>query len=185
MAARTSRWFLRNIFQDVPGGRRGRHARTYRDTVRSEMLYPSLRSSPWIRSPTVLRHHASNEIAQLGVGTRSSWFAGDLSPVGAIRPSVPRDHSGGFDDRQGGGPVGPHRTQCDPEGAIDDHESRTTSTACGDGELLSQGEVVQDQGLSREGQGPTAQKINLSVRSIAAGCAVGSAMASDAAESIL
>lgn len=45
--------------------------------------------------------------------------------------------------------------------SIDGHESRTTSAASGDGELLSQGEVVQDQGLSRECYGPNSPEDQL------------------------
>jgi hypothetical protein len=74
-------------------------------------------------TPRVLRDHATDEISQLAVGTRSSPLAGDASPVGATRPPVPSHDCGRFDDRQGGGPVSPYATHRDPKNAIDIAES--------------------------------------------------------------
>ena len=136
-------------------------------------------------TPPILRHHATDEIAKLGVGAWAAWLAGNAAPIGAIRSSVPRDDAGRFDDCERRGPLRPYGPQCDPEGAIDGHESRTTSAACDDGELLSQGEVVQDQGLPREGHGPNSPEDQLEREEHRGKMPAGSAIASDAAESIL
>ena len=103
-------------------------------------------------SPPVLRHHAPDEITQLTVGARSSSFARDSSPVGAIRPSVPSHNCGRLDDHQGRSPVCPHLTQRHPERTIGGEESRTSTAVSGNRELLSQGEVLQHQGMLRNYQ---------------------------------
>jgi len=105
------------------------------------------------RAPPILRHHATDESPQWGVGPGASGLAGDASPVRVIRSSVPGDDGGGFDDRQGPGPVGPHLTQRDPEDAINRYEPRTAAAVRESGELLPQGEIIQYQRLSRARQG--------------------------------
>jgi hypothetical protein len=57
---------------------------------------------------------------------------------------VPSNYSGGFDDHQGPGPVGPHRTQGDPEQAVHREEPGTAATVRDGGELVAQGEIVED-----------------------------------------
>lgn len=99
---------------------------------------------------------ACNQFAQLRVGSGSSWLAGDVSPVGTKCSPVPCNHSCGLDDRQGGGPVGPHVAQRDPERTINVAKARPMTTANSDRKLLPQGEVIEHQGSARQRQGPHA-----------------------------
>ena len=99
---------------------------------------------PW-RSPPVLLHHASNHLAQLLVGSGPSRFAAEVTPVGAIGSSVPGDDGGRFHNRQGAGPVGPDLPEADPERPIDRDHFRAPATPNGDGELLPEGEVLQNR----------------------------------------
>ena len=103
-------------------------------------------------SPAVLCHHERNEFTQLSVGSWSSRLTGDAPPVGPIRSSVPGHDGCRCHDGQGGTPVRPHRPQRDPESAIDREQPRAPAAASGDGELLAEGEIVEHEGLSGEGQ---------------------------------
>jgi hypothetical protein len=49
-------------------------------------------------TPSILRHHATDEIPQWGIGPRPSWSARDPPPVGAIRTSVPGDDGSRLED---------------------------------------------------------------------------------------
>jgi len=95
---------------------------------------------------------------------------------------VPGDDGGGFHDRQRGAPVGPDRTERDPEGAIDRDQARPAAAAHGDGELLAQGKIVEHQGLSGEGEGPQAPENQFENQEHATRCEIRSAMASDGAQ---
>jgi hypothetical protein len=106
-------------------------------------------------TPPILRHHAPDEIPQLGVGPRPSWPARDPPPVSAIRSSVPGDDGSGLDDCERRGPVGPHPPQRDPEQAVGGYEPWTAATVSEGSKLVSQGEIVEDERLSRECQGAT------------------------------
>jgi hypothetical protein len=105
------------------------------------------------RSPPVLLHHASNQLTQFLVGSGPSWFAAEVTPVDAVGSSVPGDNGCGFHDCQEAGPVGPDLPECDPERTIDRDQFRASATANCAGELLSEGEVFQDQGSARTRQG--------------------------------
>jgi len=104
-------------------------------------------------APTLFRDHEPDEGTELGVAPGPSWLARDAAPTGAIRLSVPGDHGGGSDDRQGLDPVGPQRAQSDPEKAVGRYESWTAATVSEGGKLMSQGEIVEDECLSRACQG--------------------------------
>jgi hypothetical protein len=102
-------------------------------------------------TPPILRHHATDEITNLGVGAWAAWLAGNVAPIGAIRAAVPRDDRGRFDDRERRGPLRPYGPQCDPEETVSRVESRPTTVSQGS-ELLSQYEILEDEGVSREWQ---------------------------------
>ena len=104
-------------------------------------------------TPVILRDHAADEITELGVGAGAAGLTRDTAPIRTIRTAVPGDHGGWFDDHQGPGPVGPHRTQGDPEQAVGRQEPGTAAAVRHGGQLVAQGEIVEDQGLARACQG--------------------------------
>jgi hypothetical protein len=63
---------------------------------------------------------------------------------------VPADHGLGFHDDQGGGPFPPQLREPDPEGAIKHPKARALAGALVRGELLTQGEIFQDERLSMD-----------------------------------
>jgi len=66
---------------------------------------------------------------------------------------VPGDHGGRFDGHQGPGPVGAQRLQGDPEQAVGREKARTAAAVRHGCQLVAQGEIVEDEGLWRAGQG--------------------------------
>jgi len=96
---------------------------------------------------------AVDEITELGGGSGAAGLTRDPAPIRTIRTAVPGHRRGGFDDHQGPGPVGPHRTQGDPEQAVGREEPGTAAAVCPGGELVAQGEIIQSQRRSRARQG--------------------------------
>ena len=60
------------------------------------------------------------------------------------------NHGLGFHDDQGGGPFPPQLREPDPEGAIKHPKARAFGGALVRGELLTQGEIFQDERLSMD-----------------------------------
>ncbi len=72
------------------------------------------------------------------------------SPVELEALAVPPDHGLGFHDDQGGGPFPPQPREPDPKGAIEHPKARALAGALVRGELLTQGEIFQDERLSMD-----------------------------------
>src|SRR5437879_4793580 len=107
------------------------------------------------RAPPILRHHTADELPERDRGPGASRLAGEAAPVGPIRSSVPGDDGGGLDDRQGLRPLAPQRPQGDPEEAVSRSQPWTATAVSQGRELLSQGEILEDEGVSRSGEGAT------------------------------
>ncbi len=127
--------------------------------------------------PPILRHHASNQFAQLRVGSGPSWFAGEVPPVGAVCSSVQSDHGCGLDDRHGAGPLGPDLLQYHPKARsaatnLGRRLPRAATASCCRRARLSKTRACRDCPRARK-----PQRINLSIRSIARPCEIRLAMA--------
>ena len=97
------------------------------------------------RTPPILRQHATDEVPQLGVGTGTSWLAGDSSPVGTIRSSVPGHHGGGFDDDEALSPSIAEPSEPEPEDAgLGSQPRGGVASPVEDDELLAERQILCD-----------------------------------------
>ncbi len=84
------------------------------------------------------------------MGPAQTLRARPPSPVELEASAVPADHGLWFHDDQGDGPFSPQLREPDPEGAIKPPKARALAGAPVRRELLTQGEIFQDERLSTD-----------------------------------
>ncbi len=131
------------------------------------------------RSPPVLRHHASNQLAQILVGAGPSRFTAEVTPVGALAAPVPGDDGCGLHDRQGG------RTSRSRPAGVRSRKVGSTATNFGCRPLRTatasccrRARFSKTKARRENVRDRTDQSINLRTRSIAGACTACPTMAS-------
>lgn len=104
----------------------------------------------------VLDGHPADQAHQRPGDRRPAHAArpGLAAPVGTPARAVPLEHSGRLDEEQALTPAVEDTEHEDPEAAISVLDSRACHLASEDGELLSEGEVLEDEPLAWEEGGP-------------------------------
>ncbi len=112
------------------------------DTEQSKLI-----ADPWRAPGWVVARHLANEFSNIKRDLRSpDWLRSGLpSPVEAEALVVPSDYGFWFDDDKVGTPVDPEARQPDPDDPIGLPESRTLGGALEHGDLMTKGEVLNDQ----------------------------------------
>ena len=100
----------------------------------------------------VVAAHSHDELDVLARdrGPAQTLRARPPSPVEREALGVPADHGLEFHDDQGGGAFPPQLREPDPEGAIKHPKARALAGALVRGELLTQGEIFQNERLSMD-----------------------------------
>jgi hypothetical protein len=117
-----------------------------RDVKLDAELFENLVLAPAGVVPT----HASNEIDVVAGEARPADLLGCRlpTPVELETPAVPANHRLGFDDDQGFLPRIPELGQPDPEDPIGRAQTRAPAGPLVGRELLSQGQILEDERLS-------------------------------------
>ena len=146
METRSLLWFWRNARKVCDGG--FRRSGMYRDTVASPTSKPSLSIAVNARrSPSrVLAGDSTDERPDLRI---DRWTSASVSALpGRVEPealAMPADHGLGLHDDQGVLPVRQQTRERDPECAVRFLQLGAFGLALHNGQLLSQGEVLESE----------------------------------------
>jgi hypothetical protein len=134
-------WFCRNVRQLCDGGRRSARRRRY------------------ARHPAgVLAGELVNQLAERRINSRPTRpsFAAPPGPVSSPRGAMPGNHSLWLDEQQRRTPVGPRSGEQRPETPIPSTEPGSRAAPLVNGELLPQGEVLEEESRPRTERPPEA-----------------------------
>ena len=111
----------------------------------------------------IFRHHLEDQLAHFSADrfpSRLNSVAGNPLPVKAKPSAMPADHSFRRDDKENVSPPGPEASSQDPEELVGRRQLRSGSPRLEDGQLLTQGQILQHQaapGVQQAGERPAKQ----------------------------
>ena len=155
MAAIASRWLRRNVSQRLPTSGLFGARRSHRDTVVSDTLKPSFKSSPWMRGAPQVGFSATMR----KISARISWLTRFRPPLCLAWEShlqysrkparcQPTTVLGcNHDERRF--PSSPESSQHDPEQLVQRSEPMAGSFGVQSNQLLAEGQVFEDEILTR------------------------------------